>query len=310
MLRRKSISREGIYNYEARRILRRASSIIVTDSDIVVGVDATPATHAQSSIIEGLEEHSNLDQNLDLTQNLDEVLQVDDDVVNLEATTKKHKHSAPDSKKSRRKRKVLLYLSFALLFISFFSAGAALQWQIFGAREVVIHEPYCGVVCNPEDMPIWQGITKVDRPPTPEYGSVVGQIDIDKIDVHMSIKLGSDLNNLSNGQTAMYSGSKLPGNFGMTLMGGHNYWGSVPGFGKIYYLEPGDTFKITTNYGIFHYKVIDKHVEAAATYPVEEKLAQNDRRFAVLYSCYPIDSASTPNRTFVEADLVDGPLLK
>lgn len=201
-------------------------------------------------------------------------------------------------------------LIFAGVFI--FALSGLLTFFVFGRYEVVIHQPYCGVICSPEDSPIWQGEVKVKRPNPPAFGTKFASIDIDKVDIHHKIKMGSTLENLSDNSAAMYSGSKMPGDFGMTLIGGHSWFNALeaPDFGKISYLEIGDTFKITTDYGVFHYKVIEKHIERADTYPVDTKLAQNDRRFAVLYSCYPIDRTNTPDRVFVEADLVDGPVFE
>jgi sortase A len=137
----------------------------------------------------------------------------------------------------------------------------------------------------------------------PKKGKSIGKIDIDSQNIHMNIKVGTELENLDNNNAAIYSKAAMLGEKGISLIAGHNW----PDFGKIYYLNPGDRFTVSSNWGsTYTYVVLKKTVERADSYPIEDKVKDKSNYKAILYSCYPLEALDTPYRTFVEAILVDG----
>ncbi|GHT82319.1 hypothetical protein FACS1894125_4670 [Actinomycetota bacterium] len=160
-----------------------------------------------------------------------------------------------------------------------------------------------------EDM----AVQLIDEPQKPLYMEPFGQIDVDSQNIHQSVIEGTTAESLAQSAGHM-SFSAWPGELGPVVIAGHNMsedqgtW--QRDFGKIYYLEVGELFTITTDYGKFVYQVTDNHVEAADGYDLLEKTTDRGHRFAILYSCYPIDSGDTPDRTFITAEQISGPLVK
>lgn len=103
-----------------------------------------------------------------------------------------------------------------------------------------------------------------------------------------------------------YIGSMIPGDLGATLIGGHN----LPSFGKIYYLEPGDQVEVHTHYGDYTYQVTEVKVANYKDSAINTKLGDRSKRSLILYTCYPLDAIGlTPERVFVSADYVSGPII-
>ncbi|GHT81403.1 hypothetical protein FACS1894125_2080 [Actinomycetota bacterium] len=156
-------------------------------------------------------------------------------------------------------------------------------------------------------------INMIDEPQKPDYMEHFGQIDIDSQNIHQQIIEGTTEESLKLSPGHM-SFSAWPGELGPVVIAGHNMTQSQGAwqkdFGKIFYLQPGELFKITTDYGQFVYQVTDNHVQSADSYDLLAKTTDRSKRYAILYSCYPIDSGNTPDRTFVTAEQISGPVVK
>ena len=139
----------------------------------------------------------------------------------------------------------------------------------------------------------------------PLAGDQFGRVVIDKVEIDEPLFYGDSEDILSMG-TGQYLGSMIPGDLGTTLIGGHNW----PSFGRIYYLEPGDAIVINTHYGEYTYQVSDKKIAHYTDPVIMERLGDKTKHSLILYTCYPLDAIGlTPERVFVFADYVSGPLI-
>lgn len=139
----------------------------------------------------------------------------------------------------------------------------------------------------------------------PTGGDLFGEVVIDKVNINEPLYYGDSEEILSLG-AGQYIGSMIPGERGTTLIGGHN----LPSFGKIYYLEAGDSINIHTHYGDYTYQVTEVKVADYKDPAIDEKLGDQSNRSLILYTCYPLDAIGlTPERVFVFADLVSGPII-
>ncbi|MHC5226710.1 class D sortase [Enterococcus sp. LJL99] len=139
----------------------------------------------------------------------------------------------------------------------------------------------------------------------PSSGDQFGEVVIDKVNINVPLYYGDsdDILRLGAGQ---YIGSMIPGDIGTTLIGAHNQ----PVFGKIYYLEPEDEINILTHYGEYTYKVTESKIANYKDPLINEKLGDRSKHSLILYTCYPLDAIGlTPERVFVFADLVSGPII-
>lgn len=96
----------------------------------------------------------------------------------------------------------------------------------------------------------------------------------------------------------------IPGEGKTILLAGHNN----TFFNDLQHAETGATVTITTHYGVYTYEVtgteiLDYQDETAYDFTrTDENL--------ILYTCYPFDALGfTPNRFFVYAKYVSGPVL-
>lgn len=139
----------------------------------------------------------------------------------------------------------------------------------------------------------------------PTGGDQFGEVVINKVKINEPLYYGDSEEILSLG-AGQYIGSMIPGDLGTTLIGGHN----LPSFGKIYYLEPGDEIQIHTHYGDYTYQVTEVKIANYKDPSINTKLADQSKRSLILYTCYPLDAIGlTPERVFVSADYVSGPLI-
>ncbi|WYJ98906.1 hypothetical protein DOK67_0003237 [Enterococcus sp. DIV0212c] len=139
----------------------------------------------------------------------------------------------------------------------------------------------------------------------PVGGDQFGEVVINKVRINEPLYYGDseDILRLGVGQ---YIGSMIPGDLGTTLIGGHN----LPSFGKIYYLEPGDEINVHTHYGDYTYQVTEVKVADYKDSSINTKLGDRSKRSLILYTCYPLDAIGlTPERVFVSADYVSGPII-
>lgn len=139
----------------------------------------------------------------------------------------------------------------------------------------------------------------------PMWGEQFGEISISKVGINEPLYYGDSEDILKNG-AGQYIGSMIPGETGVSLIGGHN----MPSFGNIYYLTTGDEVKIYTHYGEYTYQVTETKVSSATDPLVVERLADRSKQAIILYTCFPLDAIGmTPDRVFVFADYVSGPMI-
>lgn len=139
----------------------------------------------------------------------------------------------------------------------------------------------------------------------PVGGDQFGEVVIDKVGINEPLYYGDSEEILRLG-AGQYIGSMIPGDLGATLIGGHN----LPSFGKIYYLEPGDQVEVHTHYGDYTYQVTEVKVANYKDSAINTKLGDRSKRSLILYTCYPLDAIGlTPERVFVSADYVSGPII-
>ncbi|MGC6768555.1 class D sortase [Enterococcus sp. LJL128] len=139
----------------------------------------------------------------------------------------------------------------------------------------------------------------------PVGGDQFGRVVIDKVGIDEPLFYGDSEDILSKG-AGQYIGSMIPGDLGTTLIGGHNR----PSFGQIHYLEVGDQITIHTHYGDYTYQVTENRIAHYTDPVIDERLGDKSKHSLILYTCYPLDAIGlTPDRVFVFADYVSGPII-
>lgn len=153
-------------------------------------------------------------------------------------------------------------------------------------------------------------VNKVDRATIPisevqipSIGNLYANISCEKIGLDAPIYFGDTDTILKNG-VGQYIGSAIPG-FGTPIMlAAHNTTYFLP----LQKIEAGDIVTITTNYGIYKYKITgtriaDKNDKSA--YDLAQKKEQ-----LIMYTCYPFNMlGSLQNRYFVYGDKISGPAI-
>lgn len=98
--------------------------------------------------------------------------------------------------------------------------------------------------------------------------------------------------------------SHIPGQGKPILIAGHN--------GTHFYLLPsfeiGDKVQIDTSYGNYVYEVYDSEIMLADDFQVST-LDENEE-YLILYTCYPFNVVTTPQRYFVYAKKIAGPVIE
>ena len=145
---------------------------------------------------------------------------------------------------------------------------------------------------------------KLDQIEYPQYGSVMGQIEIESIGVATKMMYG-DNNKLLKKGAGMYIGSRIPGYGGTCLVSGHN---TYP-FKNLKNIQIGDIIKVTTTYGVYQYEVYKTDVR-----PDSDKTAYDlntDEQLLVLYTCFWVNTpiGNVKERFFAYSRMVSGPVL-
>ncbi len=137
----------------------------------------------------------------------------------------------------------------------------------------------------------------------PTYGTHYANLEISSASIATDLYFGDSSAVLKRG-VGQYMGSSLPGYGKPLLIGGHNNGA----FGQLQYVAVGDTVMITTNYGVYRYRVTETRV-AVSTDKNAYDLNQEKEQL-ILYTCYPFNTLGlTSQRYFVYADKVSGPVI-
>ncbi len=142
----------------------------------------------------------------------------------------------------------------------------------------------------------------------PDRGTHYANITCEKIGLNAPVYF-DDTNAILRVGVGNYPGSFIPGYGRTILLSAHN----TSFFKPLQNIEVGDIVIITTNYGVYEYKVnktevIDKDV---ANSRMNEWLSSTQEQL-IMYTCYPFHFLSTTktDRWFVYADKISGPDVK
>lgn len=137
----------------------------------------------------------------------------------------------------------------------------------------------------------------------PKYGEQYGLLECKKLKVNAPVYMGDKGSLLTKG-AGTYLGSAIPGMGGTVLIGAHD----TTYFSGLEKVQKGDTFKFTTGYGVYGYKVTDTKIVNEDNYDNAYDL-NSDREQLVLYTCYPFGklNGTKTDRMFVYLDKTDGP---
>lgn len=135
----------------------------------------------------------------------------------------------------------------------------------------------------------------------PTYGTHYARLKVESASIVADLYFGDSSAVLKKG-VGQYIGSSIPGYGRPILIGGHNNGA----FNSLQFVKDGDIITITTNYGIYQYKVsatkIADHKDKSA-YDLSQQKEQ-----LILYTCYPFNTLGlTSKRYFVYGDKVSGP---
>lgn len=135
----------------------------------------------------------------------------------------------------------------------------------------------------------------------PSFGTHYANISIPAISVEAPLYYGDSSAALSSG-IGQYNGSFMPGFGRPILVSGHNN----SYFNSLQYIENGDEVIITTNYGVYKYKVFETRIAYYNDKSAYDLSAQEET--LIMYTCYPFDTLGlTPQRFFVYAEKISGP---
>ncbi len=135
----------------------------------------------------------------------------------------------------------------------------------------------------------------------PVYGTHYAKLEIPALSVSVDLYFGDSSQVLKKG-VGQYIGSSLPGYGRPILIGGHNNGA----FNALQRVKVGDTVAITTNYGVYQYRVTGTSVADQSDKSAYD-LSQNKEQL-ILYTCYPFNTLGLTNkRFFVYGDKISGP---
>jgi sortase A len=133
----------------------------------------------------------------------------------------------------------------------------------------------------------------------PTKGKVIGMLEIPSLQIKEAILEGTDEPELAKAPGHLPD-SVLPGQLGKSIIAAHN----ATTFRHIDRLQPGDTFTVRTEQGIFTFKVTGQRI-----LHVKDELPDTAYPALSLETCYPLDALYlTDQRLFVETALVKSEL--
>ena len=137
----------------------------------------------------------------------------------------------------------------------------------------------------------------------PSYGTHYARLEIESASVRTNLYFGDSSAVLKKG-VGQYIGSNIPGYGRPILIGGHNNGD----FNKLQFVKKGDIATITTNYGIYKYKITGTKIASYSNKSSYDLSQQKEQ--LILYTCYPFNTLGlTSKRFFVYGDKVSGPVI-
>ncbi len=137
----------------------------------------------------------------------------------------------------------------------------------------------------------------------PTYGTHYARLEIKSASVSTDLYFGDSSAVLKKG-VGQYIGSFIPGCGRPLLVGGHNN----SAFNSLQFVKKGDIVTITTNYGIYKYKITSTRITDHKDKSAYDLSLQKEQ--LILYTCYPFDTLGlTSKRFFVYGDKISGPAI-
>ncbi len=210
-----------------------------------------------------------------------------------------------------------LLLSFTIIFFLFLAFGKSVS-PYFKAIDLLLQDKNQSAPTQGYEN-IFQGYEKNDAPGTvvdgvtfidgndivfPKRGALYAKLSLPSVGMETDVYFDDSDAALNRGGVGQSYSSKIPGYGKPILISGHNNGK----FNALQHLKVGDTVVITTNYGIFEYRVRECVVKDRSD-PTAANL-QQEKEELILYTCYPFSMLGlTRQRYFVYADKISGPVV-
>jgi sortase A len=216
--------------------------------------------------------------------------------------------------KRKTVKRVMAYFGMPLLFSVigyglFYLALSPLLSPAFSALGMVVSDSrpdfsdeLSSIFSPPEDTTAAPADTVNEKDvQMPQYGTHYARLQIGDAGIDADLYFGDGPEILKKG-VGQYMGSFIPGSGKPVMISGHNNGA----FHKLQKVAEGDTITITTNYGVYEYRVTSMSVHKESDKTAYDLRQQNEQ--LILYTCYPFDMLGlTSNRYFVYADKISGP---
>ncbi len=182
---------------------------------------------------------------------------------------------------------VALLITTALIGVIYLLFGREVDTALILANKITVD------IENKKEEVVTINTTKKTLETYPEYGTKYADIEIPAIDVNLPVYYGEDLQTLKKG-VGHSSGSYFPGEGGSIVYMGHNFAGFFRRFGE---LEIGDSIKITTNYGVYNYRIYDLKLINETN--VNAIPIQHDEEILMIFTCYPFNNVGYASQRYV-----------
>jgi sortase A len=211
------------------------------------------------------------------------------------------------------KKRAMVYLYLPLLFciigyVILYSAFASIVMPMVSSLNLIIsenqpnHASRVASIFEQKDTDDLNAETVEEKTvQMPVYGTHYARLEIPSYSIKTDLYFGDSSAVLKKG-VGQYLGSSIPGYGKPLLISGHNNGA----FGGLQFVKDNDIVVITTNYGIYKYKVTGTKIADH-----NDKSAYNlsqDKEQLILYTCYPFNTLGlTSKRYFVYGEKVSGP---
>lgn len=208
-----------------------------------------------------------------------------------------------------------LLLSFTIVICLYLAVGKSLA-PYFSAVGLLLGEQEHTKEQDAGFDNIFEGYEKEEAPETvqnentidgndivyPKRGALYARLAIASVGMETDVYFDDSDAALNRGGVGQSYSSHIPGYSRPILISGHNNGK----FNALQHVKVGDVVTITTNYGIFEYRVRECAVKDKDD-PAAINLDQEEEEL-ILYTCYPFYMLTlTRQRYFVYADKISGP---